>query len=280
MTKNNNILFQIGQVSKLSNIPVKTLRYYDEIGLLKPEQVNPESGYRYYSHDQIMLILVIKHLKNVGFSLDEIKRLLGREDIEYNKKQIAEKYKEIDDKINDLLLLKEKIRFCLNETSDEEKKKNEGVIKLRYIPETYVAYLREKGPVSAESYTVRYCRLWSIIEKNNLHAVKNVQAIYYDNCIDYEDKTKTDFDIEVCAPVTATKEIPGIVRKFGGFNAVTAYHYGNYDSLESLYAKACKYAVDHGYKILGQAIDNYIVDIISTNNPDNYVTEILVPVEI
>lgn len=277
---NSDKLFQIGEVSKLSNMPVKTIRYYDEIGLLKPEQVNPKSGYRYYSHRQIMLILVIKHLKNVGFSLDEIKHLLGREDMEYNKIQIAKKYKEIDDKINDLLLLKEKIRFCLNDTSNEEKIKNEGVVKLRYVPETYVVYLRERGPVSSESFTVKYCKLWSLIEKNNLHAVKNVQAIYYDSCIAFENRNNTDFDIEVCAPVTETKEIPGIVRKFGGFNAVSAYHYGNYDSLEALYTKVCKYAVDHGYKIRGQAIDNYIVDIISTSNPDNYVTEILVPVDI
>lgn len=273
-------LFQIGEVSKLSNMPVKTLRYYDEIGLLKPQTVNKESGYRYYSHDQIMLILVIKQLKDVGFSLEEIKRLLGREDMEYNKMQIAKKYKEIDDKINDLLLMKEKMKFCLNETSDDEKLKNEGVVKLRYIPETYVAYLREKGPVTSESFTVKYCKLWSLIEKNKLHAVKNVQAIYYDSCIAFDDRNKTDFDIEVCAPVTETKEIPGIVRKFGDFNAVTAYHYGSYDKLEALYDKACQYAVDNGYRILGQAIDNYIVDIISTSNPDNYVTEILVPVQI
>ena len=44
--------FSIGEMSKLMNIPVKTLRYYDEIGLFKPHEVNRHTGYRYYSTEQ------------------------------------------------------------------------------------------------------------------------------------------------------------------------------------------------------------------------------------
>lgn len=44
--------FSIGQMAQLHNIPVKTLRYYDEIGLFTPAEVDPISGYRYYSIEQ------------------------------------------------------------------------------------------------------------------------------------------------------------------------------------------------------------------------------------
>ena len=42
-------LYQIGKVSKICNIPIKTLRYYDEIELLIPRKIDPDSNYRYYS---------------------------------------------------------------------------------------------------------------------------------------------------------------------------------------------------------------------------------------
>ena len=48
--------FTIGEISKLSRISLKTLRYYDEIGLLKPKYVNQENNYRYYSIEQLTTI--------------------------------------------------------------------------------------------------------------------------------------------------------------------------------------------------------------------------------
>jgi DNA-binding transcriptional MerR regulator len=69
-------LYQIGEVSKICNIPIKTLRYYDEIELLIPRKIDPESKYRYYSNDQLTLVLVIKHFKEAGFSLKEINFIL------------------------------------------------------------------------------------------------------------------------------------------------------------------------------------------------------------
>lgn len=133
--------------------------------------------------------------------------------------------------------------------------------------------------MDVDEFTVRYCKLMSLIEKNNFHTTKNVMALYYDSCIEFEDEDKTDYDIEVCAPVSETKEIDGLVRKFGGFKAISAVHYGNYDELIELYRKMYIYAKENKYEICGPAIDNYIIDIMSTCNPNNYVTELLVPVK-
>lgn len=272
-------IYQIGEVSKLCNIPIKTLRYYDEIELLKPEKIDEFSGYRYYSNEQLTLVLIIKHFKEAGFSLKEIKKLLGREDLEYNKIKIKEKYKEIDDKITDLLRIKEKLKFCLYEGKKQTEHKNEAEIEIKYIPETYVAYLRSRGTISVDEFTVRYCNLMSMLERNNFHSTKNVMALYYESCIEVESKETGDFDIEVCAEISETREVPGLVRKFGGFNAVSSIHYGSYDNMIEVYKKMVKYINKNGYEICGPAIDNYIVDIISTSDEDNYITELLIPIK-
>ena len=72
------MLYKIGEFSKLVNVPVKTLRYYDEINLFKPQEIDLFSGYRYYSEKQIDDLEVILSLKEVGFRLEEIKKILEK----------------------------------------------------------------------------------------------------------------------------------------------------------------------------------------------------------
>ena len=63
------MLYKIGEFSKLTDVPVKTLRYYDEINLFKPREIDLFSGYRYYSEEQQEDVKLILTLKEVGFSL-------------------------------------------------------------------------------------------------------------------------------------------------------------------------------------------------------------------
>ncbi|MBC8496712.1 MAG: MerR family transcriptional regulator, partial [Chloroflexi bacterium] len=72
-------MLKIGDFSKLSRVTVKTLRYYDEIGLLKPAQVDRFTGYRYYSFKQLPRLNRILALKDLGLSLEQIGRLLDEE---------------------------------------------------------------------------------------------------------------------------------------------------------------------------------------------------------
>src|SRR4030042_140797 len=70
-------MFKIGDFSRLSRISVKALRYYDEIGLLEPVQVDQFTSYRYYSADQLPRLHYILALKDTGLSLEEIATLVN-----------------------------------------------------------------------------------------------------------------------------------------------------------------------------------------------------------
>lgn len=69
-------MFKIGDFSRFSRVSIKMLRHYDEIGLLKPARVDPDSGYRYYAADQLPRLNQIILLKDLGFGLDQIAHLL------------------------------------------------------------------------------------------------------------------------------------------------------------------------------------------------------------
>ncbi len=70
-------LYTIGEVSKLVNISIKALRYYDKINLFKPAFVDPETNYRYYKDSQIHILDLIKSLKYIGTPLEEMKEVQG-----------------------------------------------------------------------------------------------------------------------------------------------------------------------------------------------------------
>lgn len=70
----------IGEVSKIFNISKETLRYYDKIGILKPE-VNDENGYRYYQFKHLEQLSLILGIKLLGISLSDIKKTIGSEDL-------------------------------------------------------------------------------------------------------------------------------------------------------------------------------------------------------
>ena len=72
-------MLKIGDFSSLSQVSIKTLRYYDERGLLSPVHVDPETGYRYYSASQLSQLHRILALKDFGFSLEQIATMPRRE---------------------------------------------------------------------------------------------------------------------------------------------------------------------------------------------------------
>lgn len=94
--------YKIGDFSRLTNISIRTLRYYDEIGILKPEYVDPYSGYRYYTDKNLDEVKSITFLKNLSFSLEEIaqcKDSITSDILEVKKNQLIEKRNEIDEQI-------------------------------------------------------------------------------------------------------------------------------------------------------------------------------------
>lgn len=67
------MLYMIGEFSKLTGIPIRTLRYYDSIDLFKPSEVDLFTSYRYYKEEQVKDLELINELKEVGFTLEEIR---------------------------------------------------------------------------------------------------------------------------------------------------------------------------------------------------------------
>ncbi|WP_312692581.1 MerR family transcriptional regulator [Caproiciproducens sp.] len=95
-------MLSIGEFSKICEVSTKTLRYYEEIGLIYPDEINPENGYRYYSIEQMKKMLFINRLKSYDFSLEEIKAILKLEKDQSDEKlclALNRKKRDLQDKV-------------------------------------------------------------------------------------------------------------------------------------------------------------------------------------
>ena len=82
-------MLSIGAFSKICKVSTKTLRYYAEIGLILPGEINPENGYRYYAIEQLETMLLIIRLKSYNFSLEEIKQIIEPGELYEEKLYVA-----------------------------------------------------------------------------------------------------------------------------------------------------------------------------------------------
>ena len=107
-------MLTIGEFSNICRVSTKTLRYYAEIGLIQPEEINPENGYRYYSINQLERMLFINRLKTYHFSLEEIKGILESEELQ-NEKLFAE----LNKKRKELALKMQEFQSTLEQMDDD-----------------------------------------------------------------------------------------------------------------------------------------------------------------
>ena len=131
-------MLKIGDFSRLSRISVRMLRHYDEIGLLKPAVTDELIGYRYYREDQLFVTGRITSLKNMGFSLTDIIRILDlNDDIDVIDTYLIEKQKE-------LMQTSDLVKYRLKLIDHARKQMKEGItmnydITVKTIPERYAA---------------------------------------------------------------------------------------------------------------------------------------------
>ena len=115
----------IGKAAKLSNLTIKTVRYYANIGLVKPEQ-NISSGYREYNDEDVVKLKFIGKARTFDFSINECKELLSLyEDKNRTSKEVKkitlEKISQIDSKLKDLKDLRNELSFLASNCHGDDK---------------------------------------------------------------------------------------------------------------------------------------------------------------
>ena len=214
--------FSIGEMSKLMNIPVKTLRYYDEIGLFKPHEVNRHTGYRYYSTEQFEQLDIIKYLRLLGVPLSEIRAHFTHRRVEYFLHLLQRQEASINEKIHELEMTRRKFGSRIKELQEALSGTRTEVPEIRFFPERQVLRVQESvqsGP-SLEMSVRKLEKLigarQSPIFIGKVGLTVSEENMLQGNFLEYssvfillEDSSdETEFAVTVPAGATTTVELP------------------------------------------------------------------------
>ena len=138
-------MFKIGEFSKLTQVSIRMLRYYDEMGLLKPAAIDPWTGYRLYGVKQIPVLNKIVYLRDAGFQVAEIAKALQAPDEQTFLAQLERKDGQIEQQIQAEQEQLERLMLAKQALFSEKKELPYQVV-LRAVPSYPVLALRREIP--------------------------------------------------------------------------------------------------------------------------------------
>ena len=263
-------MFRIGEFSKMSKTTIKALRYYDEIGLLKPEETDRFTGYRLYSTEQLFRLHRIQELRQIGLSINEIKMIMSGHDCEpILQRRKAELIMELAQGQSQL----SRLEFILQGEDimsySATIKELPGCIvyaRKMTIPnyDAYFEVIPEIGKTITEKYPDLKCA-----------APEYCFIVYLDG--EYKEK---DINIEFCEAVDKLyPDFDGFeFKEIKAVTAVSVMHKGIYAKLGEAYAYVFKWIEENGYAAADNPRENYIDGIWNKENEEEWLTEIQIPI--
>ncbi len=268
-------MLKIGEFSKLSRISIRMLRYYDEMGLLVPETIDPFTGYRYYSEAQLFTAGRITALKDMGFKLCHMAELLKC----WEDRKLLEQHLLARQEETRLQAEAAARRLRLLDTALKRLRKDEPMnydVTVKTIPERQVASVRQ----IISSYE-REGDLWGIFMKETakLHIQDGDPVLCSATFHDGEYK-ESDVDVEIQKTVRGAYPDTEHVKfkTMPTVQVAAAVCKGSYDQIGEATAAVVSWVEANGYAFDGPSFFIYHVSPHETNHPEEFVTELCYPV--
>ena len=268
-------MFRIGEFSKLTQVSVRMLRYYDEAGLLKPAEVDRWTGHRLYSVEQIPRLDRIRYLRDSGFQVSEIALALEMDDhallVSLNKKclEIEQAIQKEQERLLKIAVAKEEIQGSKSELHYH--------ISMKSIPACQVLSLRRTVPTYYSEGDL-WKELSAFAEKEEIEISSDTFTIYHDT--EYREQ---DVDMELCAPVKKTGENrePFCFRMTEAVPAMASTMvYGEFSNIKKAYLAFAKWLQKNSTYQMSAPVRQIVHrGPWNENDPAKYLTELQIPVE-
>ena len=267
--KDSGTLYKIGMFAAMNHVTAKTLRFYEEQGLIMPALIHPETGYRYYTLSQMAALHQITALKLAGFTLEEIARINSGANEEA---VLLKKKSELLAKISDLTRQIAMVDGYLS----KKKTSLSAPVLVKTIPETTVAFMR----IRLESYDCLFDRM---PEMGVLMEKAGCSCALPEYCFtNYLEPGYKDGDIlvEICESVVEAKKETGDLhfKALPEIQAACVFHKGSYRTFSESYEVVLRYIEENGYEIVGEIRESYIDGVWNKDDESEWLSEIQVPV--
>lgn len=270
-------MLRIGDFSKLSRISIRMLRHYDEIGLLHPDSVDEDTGYRYYSEAQLPLAGRIQTLKSLGFGLSVIREILNKyEDSKEMEQFLLVKKKELETEAeatrHKLTLLDSTLKWLRKDGNFMDYN-----VSLKTIPERYVASVRQVIP----AYDCEGMLWETLAREAGPQKIQHASPSYGLAVFHDEEHKEHDPDVEIQISVVGEYQDTEHVKfkTVPPIDIASATYKGSYDQITRVNEAVANWVVENGYDFNGKSFCIYHVSPNETSDPEELVTEVCFPVK-
>lgn len=267
-------LLSIGRFSRVCRLSVKALRHYDELGLLRPALVDPQSGYRYYSVSQASEAERIRLLRSLDMPLDEVLEVLRADDAARVRGLLESHRQRLAARIEDAQRMSD---FLLRLIEDEEAVMSSYTIQTKQLAAQQVLSLRRHtelkriGEVMGPAFGQLFAYLGRLGE-----APAGPPLVLYHG----EEFDESDIDLEIAVPVTRPLSGEGdlLGRELPAAEAICTLHAGPYDEISTAYRALGEWMERNGKAPAGPAREIYLVGPQQAPSPADYRTEVCWPI--
>lgn len=259
--------FKIGEISRLYGIGVDSLRYYEKIGLLKPQR--SESGYRHYSIQEIWKLNVIRDLRELNFSMEQIGRYLGSHSISSTLELLSEEQQAVEDKIKELEKLKRNVEKRMDSIR-EAVNRPVNTISLKEYPQRRCCSIPE-GYSEEHEMDVLIKKLLNM-DKEHLYLIGNNQI---GTAISMETLKKSE-KIRYAGVFVIDENGNQMLQ---GGNYLTVTYRGDYRQSADWTKKLLQYAKEQNIRLKGDILEILWVDIHVSADENEHITELQVLTE-
>ena len=272
-------MFKIGDFAKLSRVPVKTLRYYDEIGLLKAVDVDRFTRYRYYSVEQLAKLNRILVLKELGFSLEQIGQLLADNlTPEQLKGMLRLRRAEVEQQVQAGRSQMAQIDAWLRQIEQEGRMPDYEIL-VKQVPAQWIASVEGAIPSYDQSEPIfdrLFDEVYAYLRQSNTRPAGPGIAIYHE-------MASPDEPSKVEAAFPLQRRIPGnkgvrVYRLPSEENMACVVHYGSFATIGGAYQALLGWLQASEWRNAGPTREVYL-RYQRGGDQNQYITEIQFPVK-
>lgn len=270
-------MIKIGDFARLSQVSVVTLRYYDEMHLLKPVKVDAFTGYRFYSADQLPRLNRILALKDLGFSLEQIKLMLSDGlSVEQLRSMLTQQRSEVEKRLADEQDRLVRIEARLRQIEQENQMSNYDIV-LKTVPAMLVASRRVTIPTNDQVPKYlgpAYKEAYDYVHKQGAKDIGPCFALWHSPADVYENE-----DAEAVVPIDRPLQGTDHVRiyELPSTQVAAVVHHGDFADFTQGHAALLEWIDANGYQISGPYREIYIKH--DKEDLSESTTEIQFPVE-
>lgn len=268
-------LFQIGDIAKLFHISVSSLRHYEKEGLVHPEYIDPQTGYRYYSTRQFECLNTIRYLRALDTPLEQISAFLKNRDVKHIYDLLRHQKNAVLKKRKELEMIEKKIDNRLRQLDDALSAELD-VMRIVSVPPRRIAWLRNK--LSIESYLdleIPIRQLEQYQENALVFLGKVGVGISKEHLVD---GNYSEYDM-IFLLLDDEDDYNGDVYELPQETCVSLNFRGSHNEAALQYQKIASFIADHNMKIAGNSMEITMIDYGFTNDTEKFVTEIQIPIK-